>query len=127
MVSKGHLTLRRPPRMNRLNTPHFFLAAAILLAITVPASAQESDHEFKYKPADGQPTSVVVAGDFNGWSRDATPLTRGGDGVWAATVNLTEGVHLYKFVVDGDKWVNDPNAEKSLEVDDGHGSTSRGF
>jgi glycosidase len=125
MVSNGDLTFDSIPRMNRLNTRSFCLAAVIVLSLCCAAGAQEYEQEFKYKP-DAPPKSVAVAGDFNGWSKDATPMTRGGDGVWAATVKLTEGVHLYKFVVDGDRWVNDPNADKALEVDDGHGGKNSG-
>ncbi|MEA2735225.1 MAG: cyclomaltodextrinase / maltogenic alpha-amylase / neopullulanase, partial [Humisphaera sp.] len=111
-------------RMNRFNT-NIFLVLLAICVIPASAVAQEVEHEFKYKP-DGQPRSVHVAGDFNGWSRDATPMTRGGDNVWAARAKLTEGVHLYKFVVDGDRWINDPNADKSLEADDGHGGKNSG-
>src|SRR5690349_9694591 len=92
------------------------LSVALILAVTVTiARAQEYEHEFRYKPAEGNPQKVNVAGDFNNWSRDATPMQKGGDNAWSATVKLNEGVQHYKFVVDGDKWVNDPNADKSLE------------
>ena len=44
-----------------------------------------------------------------------------GAGKYTATVDLTEGVHFYKFVVDGEKWEKDPNGDKELEGDDGNG------
>jgi len=53
---------------------------------------------------------VSLAGDFNGWRPDATPLVRDLDGVWRATVSLPAGTFSYSFVVDG-KWVEDPFAE----------------
>lgn len=65
------------------------------------------------------PGAVSVAGTFNGWSRDATPMRRGADGVWAATATLAPGTWDYKFVLDGALWLSDPrNAET---VDDGNG------
>ncbi len=62
---------------------------------------------------------VSVAGTFNGWDTHATPLARAGtQGVWAATLSLPAGQHLYAFVVDGQRWVADPTAPG---VDDGFG------
>ncbi|HYO09616.1 MAG TPA: alpha-amylase family glycosyl hydrolase [Tepidisphaeraceae bacterium] len=108
-----------------IRTPALLAAVIVLLLAGSTAVAQEHDHEFKYKP-DDQPRTVHVAGDFNNWSKDATPMKKGGDNVWSATVKLAEGVHLYKFVVNGDQWRPDPSAEKSLEVDDGHGGKNSG-
>ena len=52
---------------------------------------------------------VSLAGDFNGWASDGTPLKRDDAGHWEATVALAPGRHEYKFVVDGE-WVPDPLA-----------------
>jgi glycosidase len=51
---------------------------------------------------------IVVAGSFNHWSRDATPLVRGADGIWRGDAVLSPGVHEYKFVLDGTTWLADP-------------------
>ncbi len=62
---------------------------------------------------------VSVAGTFNGWDARATPLAHAAaPGVWAATLSLPAGQHLYAFVVDGQRWVADPTAPG---VDDGFG------
>lgn len=62
---------------------------------------------------------VALAGTFNGWDADATPLRRvGSDGVWTVTLALPVGQHQYGFVVDGRRWVTDPAAPA---VDDGFG------
>jgi hypothetical protein len=64
--------------------------------------------------------SVVVAGDFNDWSTDAGSLRDvNGDGVFRGLVAVRPGVHKYMFVVDGEEWVTDPDAERY--VDDGFG------
>jgi len=54
--------------------------------------------------------TVALAGDFNGWRPETTPLTRGAGGVWMAEVPLARGTFSYSFVVDG-KWVEDPLAD----------------
>ncbi len=50
--------------------------------------------------------SVYITGDFNQWSKKGFPMKRKGD-VWSISLNLSEGKHLYKFIVDG-KWILDP-------------------
>ena len=61
--------------------------------------------------------SVSLVGDFNGWDRSAARLTRVGDSVWTATVQLPAGRHEYAFLLDGRRWVVDPNAP-STSVDE---------
>ena len=54
--------------------------------------------------------SISVAGDFNGWSKDANPFVRKGNGLWEAEVDFPPGRSLYKFVVNGELALNDPTA-----------------
>jgi hypothetical protein len=64
--------------------------------------------------------SVEVVGSFNDWSRGVLPLQDDNhDGIWHGTVVLPRGQHEYMFVVDGERWVADPLAERY--VDDGFG------
>lgn len=59
---------------------------------------------------DGQARSVALVGDFNGWNPAATPLGREPNGLWVARVPVRAGGLLrYKYVVDGDRWIEDPN------------------
>jgi hypothetical protein len=70
--------------------------------------------------ADPAAQSVTVAGDFNDWDPEATALRDSdGDGIWTGLIALRPGMHKYMFVVDGEKWVTDPEAERY--VDDGFG------
>jgi hypothetical protein len=70
--------------------------------------------------ADPSATSVTVAGDFNDWNAEATALRdTDGDGVWTGLIALRPGLHKYMFVVNGEQWVTDPEAERY--VDDGFG------
>jgi hypothetical protein len=64
----------------------------------------------------GQAHQVALVGDFNGWSKDATPLERGGrPGIWTASVALPAGRHEYAFIVDGEHWTADPLAAPNAD------------
>ena len=65
--------------------------------------------------------AVHVAGDFNGWSTSATPLAKRKDGRFSTTITLLTGKeYRYRYVVDGDRWTNDADADR-YEAND-HGS-----
>lgn len=74
--------------------------------------------EFRYQPT-GAPQRVTLAGTFNGWNRDVTPLAKSADGAWSARVLLPAGQHQYKFVEDGERWIADP--QNPAGADDNHG------
>jgi 1,4-alpha-glucan branching enzyme len=61
---------------------------------------------------------VALAGEFNGWSTDAEPMTRGRGGVWSAVLVLPPGTYQYKFLVDGE-WREDDTNPKRVVVDHG--------
>ena len=64
--------------------------------------------------------SVAVVGSFNDWRPESIPLEDSDhDGVWGATVVLPAGAHEYMFVVDGERWIADPLAERFVEDDFG--------
>jgi hypothetical protein len=60
----------------------------------------------------GSARQVFLVGDFNGWSRKQTPLTRAAnENAWTVSVPLTQGRHEYAFIVadeNGEHWVADP-------------------
>jgi glycosidase len=112
---------------DRLKRFTALLVVVLLVGVARAQDAGEVEHEFAFKPAGSSaPQKVSVAGDFNNWSMDATPMTRGDDGVWRAKVKLPEGVQHYKFVVDGNQWLTDPAGDKSLETDDNYGGKNSG-
>ena len=55
---------------------------------------------------------VCVAGSFNNWQPQATPMVPLGNGKWAKELTLPEGKYEYRFVVDG-AWVSDPQAQQT--------------
>lgn len=64
--------------------------------------------------------SVSVAGDFNGWSEVATPLKRNRDGLWSTEIVIrSSGRFEYKFIVDGQRWVEDPS--NGMKAPDNYG------
>jgi chromosome partitioning protein len=54
-----------------------------------------------------QASSVQIAGDFNDWQPEKTPMRRANDGSWQARIPLKKGTYHYRFVVDG-QWQQDP-------------------
>lgn len=65
---------------------------------------------------DSTARNVALVGDFNAWSREATPLVRDpASGVWTASVTLPPGRHEYAFIVNGERWVADPFATRVLD------------
>jgi hypothetical protein len=63
---------------------------------------------------------VQLAGSFTNW-QPSYELHQSAPGVWTITVPLTQGVHDYAFVVDGQQWVPDPHAP---QIGDGFGGTN---
>jgi hypothetical protein len=63
--------------------------------------------------------TVALAGSFNGWSTTDSPLTFDEQGTWSGEFALGLGTHQYKFVLNGEIWVKDPNNPDTTE--DGFG------
>ncbi|MCW5557209.1 MAG: response regulator [Verrucomicrobiae bacterium] len=56
---------------------------------------------------------VCVAGSFNDWQPDATPMTRRDDGQWVKELTLPPGRYEYRLIVDGE-WADDPAAAELI-------------
>jgi hypothetical protein len=61
---------------------------------------------------------VKIAGSFNRWRPDATPLKNTGAGKWAVRLMLRSGQYEYRFVLDG-RWSEDPLASQRVANADG--------
>ena len=60
-----------------------------------------------------QAKQVYVAGDFNEWSPEKAPLKLDKkSGEWKGSLKLQPGKYQYKFVVDGNWWI-DPACSKN--------------
>ncbi len=57
--------------------------------------------------------SAAVCGDFNEWSAEAHPMTRNKDGSFKVSVRVPSGgSYRYRFLLDGERWENDWEAER---------------
>jgi hypothetical protein len=70
---------------------------------------------FKIPSGPPEAQSAVVLGEWNGWNPDATPMKRGKDGSWSATVTLETGrPYHFRYLLDGRHWKNDEGADKTV-------------
>ncbi|HEX4070813.1 MAG TPA: redoxin domain-containing protein [Planctomycetaceae bacterium] len=82
------------------------------LSLGSPPVARLGNHRyeavFKYRPTHPAKT-VHLAGTFNDWNQKSLPMT-GPDreGAFTTKLELPEGYHEYKFLVDGHVWKTDP-------------------
>ena len=60
-----------------------------------------------------QARAAAVAGTFNNWNIQKTPMRKETGNAWKATLSLAPGRYEYRFVVDG-QWLSDPNAKESV-------------
>ena len=81
-------------------------AAAVAPAVAAaPAAAAGGKVPVTFTCAEPGAGRVCLAGEFNGWSDSANPMTNK-DGVWTLKLDLAPGSYQYKFVVDGN-WKQD--------------------
>jgi 1,4-alpha-glucan branching enzyme len=65
-------------------------------------------------------TSVSLAGDFNDWDSNRTKLDKDKHGFWRTALDApAPGVYQYKFIVNGEWWLEDPN--NGVTAPDGQG------
>jgi hypothetical protein len=100
------------PRPTRVVTPLWTMdrAATGAHARTPALVPTPAPRIVRFALAAQKARAVSLAGDFNGWRPDTTPLVRGADGVWSVEVPLERGNWSYSFIVDG-VFVEDPLAQ----------------
>lgn len=57
--------------------------------------------------------SVAIAGTFNDWHPDVTPMVAVGNGRWLKYLALPPGTYEYLLVADGE-WLPDPSARETV-------------
>jgi serine protease AprX len=63
---------------------------------------------------------VALAGDFNGWNAHTTHFAKTAEGIWRAEIDSPPpGRYYYKFVVNGERWTDDPS--NGLKAPDNYG------
>jgi 1,4-alpha-glucan branching enzyme len=73
------------------------------------ASTQAVHVKFTHPTA----SAVAIAGTFNDWRAEATPMVAMGDGRWLKQLVLPPGSYEYLFVADG-QWLVDPLAKETV-------------
>jgi glycosidase len=71
---------------------------------------------FRFKAPSAE--TVHLAGSFNGWNPTVLKMKKQGDTFVISQV-LPDGEHQYKFVIDHNRWQEDP--ENPVKTDDGQG------
>lgn len=92
----------------------------------VANSVKPSDTQnVRFVLVNGSAQEVFIVGDFNGWSKNETPLVRAASGdAWTVSIPLANGRHEYAFIVrdeKGEHWIADPLA---MTVRDDFGTES---
>jgi chromosome partitioning protein len=77
---------------------------------TDPPKMEDGLVEFKADFPDAK--SVALAGTFNAWNPERTPLHNEGHGHWRVFLPLNPGRYEYRYIVDG-QWQTDPQATES--------------
>lgn len=56
---------------------------------------------------------VVLTGDFNNWDIESIPMKKLKSGEYTASVDLEKGKeYRFKYLIDGKRWLNEPEADK---------------
>ena len=87
-----------------------------------PAVAAKAVAKTAAKPANrislelvkSEAKEVYVAGSFNGWVPQKSPLSPAGNGRWVGDLSIGPGRYEYLFVVDG-QWLPDPKARETVD------------
>ena len=74
---------------------------------------QQESKRIHFEFASSTAESVAIAGTFNGWQPNATPMIALGEGRWAKDLALPPGDYEYCLVVDA-QWTPDPLAAEHV-------------
>jgi len=80
-----------------------------LLLVAVTAFSYPR-HKVTFTYEDESAKTVHLVGTMNGWDKTSTPFSKK-DAKFGVTVELYPGEYEYKFLIDGEKWITDPNNE----------------
>ncbi len=75
--------------------------------------------------AAGDAEKVSLMGDFNNWDEQATPLDQLKSGEYKTILELEPGKeYQFKYLINGEKWENDWDADKYVPNPYGDGENS---
>ncbi len=93
-----------------MNRKHFilFLLAWWCIPI-VDAQPKVTPEGVQFQLPDKEYTSVSLVGDFNGWSKDESPMKKTSSNRWSVTRKVEPGIYQYMFFVNADVYRKDPD------------------
>lgn len=91
--------------MHRFSSIVVLVCSIATISLSQPIRVEEG---VRFSFADPAAKSVSVVSDFNGWSKDEDPMGKEGSGSWSLVKKLSPGAYQYKFVVNGERYENDP-------------------
>ncbi len=66
----------------------------------------------------GNARKVAIAGDFNDWKSELTPMKALKNGDFTASLQLAKGrEYQYRYVLDDLKWITDDSADSQVYCD----------
>lgn len=90
------------------------LALLLLLLLSLPLMGVKRKVTFRYQPMIGGVGKVYLSGSFNSWNPNNEKYRmKESGGIYTITIFLEPGKYMYKFVIDGTKWITDPNAKET--------------
>jgi 1,4-alpha-glucan branching enzyme len=77
-----------------------------------PKKERHASQSVRVEFTDPEAAAVAIAGTFNDWRPEATPMIALGAGRWLKELVLPPGIYEYLLVADG-QWVPDPLAKET--------------
>jgi 1,4-alpha-glucan branching enzyme len=62
---------------------------------------------------------VELVGAFHGWHEQCYPMVREDDGRWTISIDAGPGQYLFRYLIDGERWVLDEDAHGTVRTADG--------
>ncbi|MEA2082169.1 MAG: glycogen-binding domain-containing protein, partial [Elusimicrobiota bacterium] len=78
----------------------------LITSVPIIAVVWAGEYEIKYYAP--KAVEVSIAGDFNGWNPDEFPMEKIEGGYFSKRLDLEQGVHEYKVIIDGE-WLEGAN------------------
>jgi 1,4-alpha-glucan branching enzyme len=79
----------------------------------------ESDGRIVFALRRPEAVQVDVVGTFEGWHERRYPMQRDADGVWRLTLDPGSGAYLFRYLIDGHRWLLDDAAHGTCAAADG--------
>jgi len=86
----------------------------------IPLSPNIASQEITFYYYDPSAREVALIGSFNDWRSKDAEMVQIRPGLWEVSLDaLPLGIHRYKYLIDGSRWIHDP--ENPLRIEDGFG------